>query len=143
MRIGVSAEYKAREAKQRRLVRDRDVVPGEGPRCLMEIEVDGGWWTCGRAQANQTIHIIRRNECGEFWDDPIVAILGCLQCHRILDRNYLSKPKFRVRVPWDAACAAYLFLLDKYDAGELKFKPIARFNPFTNGDYPEFVSRAS
>lgn len=137
MRIGASAEHKSREAKQRRLVRDRDVLRGEKPCCLMEVLHKGEWIQCGRAGANQTIHIVIRRECGEFWDDPIVAILGCLECHRIYDRNTLGEPKYRVRAPFEPAAQAWVFLLNKVDAGELKTKPIARYNPFANSDYQD------
>lgn len=147
MRISASREQKNREAKQRRIVRERDVERGERPRCLMEKFVGGRWRQCGKLGANQTIHIVKRDNCGDYWDEPIVAILGCLECHRTYDLNYLGKPKYRVRVPFEPAANAWVFLLERFedatDPRKLKTKPIARFNPFANPDYADIIGAVS
>lgn len=128
-------EHKRRAAVQRRLVRQRDNVGGKQI-CLMERKTKRGWEQCGRV-ANQTIHIVRRPQCGEFWDALEVVILGCEDCHNVYDHRFLGQAPFEVRVPFEYAACAWVFLLEKVDAGEIIVKPTARYNPFANPDYED------
>lgn len=126
-------QHRSREAKQRRLVRQRDNTNGKNL-CLMQRKTARGWVACGRF-ADQTIHIIRRWQCGEFWDALEVVILGCEECHKVYDHRHLGDAPFEVRAPFEYAAAAWLFLLAKYDAKELIARPYGRYNPFGNGVY--------
>lgn len=134
-------EHRRRAALQRRLVRQRDRI-GAKPLCLMERKSKHGWDQCGRI-ANQTVHIVRRPQCGEFWDAPEVAILGCEDCHKVYDRRFLGVAPFEVRVPFERAANAWVFLLEKVDSGEMVTKPYGRYNPFASDIYQDVVRRSS
>lgn len=135
-------EHKRREQRQTQAVRERDRVGGKLI-CLMERKTKRGWERCGRVlSAIQTIHIVRRNECGEFWDDPIVAIVGCFDCHKVYDHRFLGEAPFEVRVPYEPACMAWDFVFEKFEKREIKSRPAFRFNPYENPVYAELRGAA-
>jgi hypothetical protein len=128
-------EHKRRAAKQRYEVRKRDRVNGKQV-CLLERLSLDGWKRCGRV-ADQTVHVIRRKQCGEHWDAPEVAILGCEDCHHVYDHRFLGEAPFKVRVPYDYAVMAWEFLMMKVQQGEIIVKPTARYSPYDNPDYED------
>lgn len=137
-----SPEYKSREAKQRRLVRERDRIGGKSI-CLMERRTKRGWERCGRVvRIAHTVHIIRRQQCGEYWDAPEVGILGCEDCHRVYDHNYLGDAPFEVRVPYEYSCTAWDFLAPKVGQKGLIVAPNFRYNPYENDVYADVRSAA-
>lgn len=134
--LRTSAEHKRREAAQSRTVKSRDKVAGK-PFCWLERYNPraNAWIVCGRTGAVDTVHIIRRNQCGDVWDHPDVALTGCRECHDELDRNILGESKFRVRVPYDRALTAWNLVV-----ANTKTLPFQRYNPNHNSDYSDIHS---
>lgn len=136
-----SADHKRREAAQSRAVKQRDKKDGR-PCCRMERRyhaIGGGfvWRECGKSGQLDTVHILRRNQCGKVWDSPDVALAGCRECHSEYDRNILGESKITVRVPYDRAKAAWDLVL-----ANTKVPPPAHYNPDHNDRYSD-VERAA
>ena len=97
--------------------------------------MSGKWVTCGKKDAHDTAHIIRRAQCGKVWDDVRVALLACRTCHSNLDGNVTTgDPIYEVRVPYDLALEAYEFV-----CANTKTTPYARYNPDENGLYKDLL----
>lgn len=122
----VSADHKAREQRQARLVRQRDCKNGK-PVCRFERNDGNGWRKCGKVSATDTAHIIPRRQCGKVWDAPEVALLACRECHNNYDG---STSTYRVRAPYLMALDAWAIVVDN-----TKVPPPARWNPECNDDY--------
>jgi hypothetical protein len=82
-------DTKADEAKQRRLVteRDRNYCKFE---LLLKVGGKASWVMCGR-NATDTAHVIRRHQCCKARFMPEVAIRACRECHNAFDRNVLGE----------------------------------------------------
>lgn len=97
--------------------------------------MSGKWVPCGKKSAQDTAHIIRRNQCGKVWDHPDVAMLGCRQCHNNFDDNVLEGDAiYQVRVPYEMAKFAWDLVV-----ANTKVKPYARYNPDVNPDYSDVI----
>jgi hypothetical protein len=125
-------DTKRREDEQRRFVRARDAKFG----CRFERRLMSGKWVpCGKKDAQDTAHILRRQQCGKVWDSPRVALLGCRTCHRNYDGNVTAgDTMYEVRVPYDLAADAFDFVREN-----TKTSPYARYNPDENGLYKDVV----
>lgn len=117
----------------------RGVLERDGRKCRMQMWVGrfngealhNGWIEHGtRGNPDNPIdpaHIYPRNHCGDFWDDPIVGLAACRNCHDRLDGSL--RDKVVVRVPPDREKAAFDFLMGKHKKGELVVKPVRRKPP--------------
>ena len=130
--IRKSNDAKRREEKQRLAVRARDAKFG----CRFERRLMSGKWVpCGKKDAHDTAHLLRRWQCGEVWDDPRVAMLACRTCHNNYDDNVLEgDPIYEVRPPYELQYEAFNFV-----KANTKTPPYARYNPDENGMYKDVL----
>lgn len=131
--LRTTAEHQRREAAQSRKVKARDKVNGK-PFCWLEKynEKTKTWKPCGKSGNMDTVHILRRNQCGEVWDHEDVALTGCRECHNELDNNLIGTSQYRVRVPYDRALTAWNLVV-----ANTKIRPYMRYNPDHNMDYAD------
>jgi hypothetical protein len=103
----------------------RKVKERDGNRCRMQVWHASGWLehSVGASSQNplDAAHIYPRGQCGKFWDEPIVGVTACRDCHDRYDGK--QKDGVFVRVPPERERAAYLFLATP---GRLKSPPARR-----------------
>jgi hypothetical protein len=119
-----SRDHKSREDKQRRLCRQRD-----GHECRLEVYRKGKWHECGTSGVCDTVHIYRRDDCGDVWDDPLVVLNGCRLHHDIYDGKILPEHRAYepVRVPVLREAAAWRFLNRSHERFDTpKYLPVRR-----------------
>ena len=73
-----------------------------------EVQEDYAWLECGRKGSGDTCHIYRRRECGDVWDNPVVALRGCRTCHDRYDGRTFDGSEVRVPPAREAECYALL-----------------------------------
>lgn len=141
MRLSPS-EIKALEAKQRRLMQERDQDSNGRKTCRMErlVRVHGGklngfgWEECGKHPPTiDPAHWPRRDECGSAKYDVRVVTSACRECHKNLDGNYLRERTYQVRVPFQRALEGYLTAVD----GCKVIKPKSYYDPRQNDIYED------